>query len=665
MGKSNEIQTTEVDVIENDLIESKATTTHLESLNNVGENKLSDVEVNPTKVAEVGPEALAFFEELKSKLSDEDTEGNSNIDDKKAEEKGFYSPIAYEKDYMTYKDPEKYSPVKISNFILKPLYKIRQNDNEIYYRMQLKNKKESINVLMNATILTSNRLFRQFVRSKGDFAWLGNQYKLDYLNEYLIEAFECNEVIELNFVGYHEFEDSEKSNGLWVFPTFAFYEGNVIFPDVDGIFFTPKKSFMLNKQLLDNLYLNAKYIDKEFDGEQVKLILNKLFKMYSYNIFLGIGFTIATMQVNLVEKLTNQFPFYSPSGITHSGKTEYLSILSKFAGVEVNFVSPPEKIDVLRKEVSYYSHLIFGYDEAQDDGSTSFYKKHEAPLKAYFNRKSQHRGDKDIFKVHKFPIRCGLLLSGEISTSNSALYTRSILVDSASFVHDKEAFNHVKRNKDLILYLGQVMMKDSENWCSTFKNEFKSYEVLIDQFLNEKVQSRVKTNYAILLAGIKVFLEKIEVYFDIDLTLDQFLQELFTFATKEMINAYLVADENKNVTNYLANIAYLSSKGVLLEGVHYKVEYDIYKNPKILSLAFGDAWSALQDSRLNTIYTSKNQVSNDVKTLTYFLPNFSAQKKIGNKNLRVWNFDLQHQDIPEFFQHFTMNKPSHIDNEHL
>lgn len=142
---------------------------------------------------------------------------------------------------MTYKDPEKYSPVKISNFILKPLYKIRQNDNEIYYRMQLKNKKESINVLMNATILTSNRLFRQFVRSKGDFAWLGNQYKLDYLNEYLIEAFECNEVIELNFVGYHEFEDSEKSNGLWVFPTFAFYEGNVIFPDVDGIFFTPKK----------------------------------------------------------------------------------------------------------------------------------------------------------------------------------------------------------------------------------------------------------------------------------------------------------------------------------------------------------------------------------------------------------------------------------------
>lgn len=31
------------------------------------------------------------------------------------------------------------------------------------------------------------------------------------------------------------------------------------------------------------------------------------------------------------------------------------------------------------------------------------------------------------------------------------------------------------------------MMKESENWRSAFKNEFKSYEVLIDQFLNEKV----------------------------------------------------------------------------------------------------------------------------------------------------------------------------------
>ncbi|WP_076514024.1 hypothetical protein [Priestia flexa] len=158
-------------------------------------------------------------------------------------------------------------------------------------------------------------------------------------------------------------------------------------------------------------------------------------------------------------------------------------------------------------------------------------------------------------------------------------------------------------------------MKESGNWRNAIKNEFNRYEVLIDQFLNEKVQSRVKTNYAILLARIKVFLEKLEAYFNIDLNLNQFLQELFTFATKEMINAYLVADENKNVTNYLANIAYLSSKGVLLEGVHYKIEYDKYKKPKILSLAFGDAWSSLQDSRLNTIYTSKNQISNDVKTL--------------------------------------------------
>lgn len=168
-----------------------------------------------------------------------------------------------------------------------------------------------------------------------------------------------------------------------------------------------------------------------------------------------------------------------------------------------------------------------------------------------------------------------------------------------------------------------------------------------------------------MLAGAKVFLEKLEDYFKIDLNLNQFLQELFTFTTKEMINAYLVADENKNVTNYLANIAYLSSKCVLLEGVHYKVEYDNFKNPKILSLAFGDAWSALQDSRLNTIYTSKNQVSNDVKTLTYFMPELSAQKKIGNKNLRVWNFDLQHQDIPEFFQHFTMDKTAHVDNDRI
>lgn len=614
------------------------------------------------KVVEAGPEALKLFNEISEYISDSPQDAYNNSvqnESTMTEDEPFFSPISYGDNCINYTDYVKFITVRISNFTLKPVYKVRSENNEIYYCIELKNKKESIRTLMNAETLTSNKTFRQFVRSKGDFVWLGNQYKLDYLNEYLIEMFVCNEVVEVNYIGYQRFEDSGtvKNADLWIFPKFAFYNGEVIFPNVDGIFITEKKSYMLNKLLVDNLEINVHYVDKEFEPDLVKTLLRDLYKLYGNQLLLGIGFMMATMQISFVEKLTNQFPFYSPNGITHSGKTEYLNLLSKFAGIELEFASPPERIDVLRKQVSFYSHLPYGYDEAQDDGNKSFYKRHEAPLKAYFNRRNQFRGDKDILKVYNYPIRCSLIFAGEIGVSNSALSTRSILVDSATFVHDREAFNNVQSHKELILGMGQYMMRLSGVWRNSYIEAYYEYVELIDEYLNEKVLSRVKTNYAILLAGAKVFLQKIEQHFKINLNVGQVLHELINFSTKEMIKAYVTADENKNVVNYLSNIAYLADKGALIEGVQYKIDLDNNSRAKILNLAIGDAWSALEDSRLGTIYTTKNQVTNDVKTLPYFIKtNINAQKKIGNKNLRVWRFDLQHPEIPEFFQHFRISE---------
>lgn len=624
-------------------------------------NNINEVN-NEVKVVEAGPEALKLYNEILGSLSDsaQDEYINSVQDESIMDvNEPFISPISYDDNCMNYTDFVKFYTVRISNFTLKPVYKVRSGNNEIYYCMELKNKKESIRTLMNAEILTSNKAFRQFVRSKGDFAWLGNQYRLDYLNEYLIEMFDCNEVVEINYIGYQRFEDGNtlQDGDLWVFPDFAFFNGEVIFPNEDGIFITEKKSYMLNKFLIDNLEIKVHYVDEEFEADLVKILLRDLYKLYGNQLFLGIGYMMATMQISCIEKITNEFPFYSPNGITHSGKTEYLNLISKFAGVEVKFTSPPEKIDVLRKQVSFYSHLPYGYDEAQDDGNnTSFYKRHEAALKAYFNRQNQFRGDKDILKVYNYPIRCSLIFAGEIAVNNSALSTRSILVDSASFTHDQVAFKNVRSNKELILGMGQYMMKESGKWRDTYIEAYHESVDLIDQYITGKVLSRVRNNYAVLLAGAKVFLQNIEQHFKINLNVEKVLDELINFSTKEMIKAYVVADENKNVVNYLTSIAYLAEKDSLVEGVHYKIDIDKNKRPKVLNLAIGDAWSAIVDSRLGTIYTSKNQVTNDVKTLPYFIKtNMNAQKKIGNKNLRVWCFDLQHPDIPEFFQHFSVS----------
>lgn len=209
-------------------------------------NNINEVN-NEVKVVEAGPEALKLYNEILGSLSDsaQDEYINSVQDESiMGVNEPFISPISYDNNCINYTDFVKFYTVRISNFTLKPVYKVRSDNNEIYYCMELKNKKESIRTLMNAEILTSNKAFRQFVRSKGDFAWLGNQYRLDYLNEYLIEMFDCNEVVEINYIGYQRFDDGNTlQNGeLWVFPDFAFFNGEVIFPNEDGIFITEKKA---------------------------------------------------------------------------------------------------------------------------------------------------------------------------------------------------------------------------------------------------------------------------------------------------------------------------------------------------------------------------------------------------------------------------------------
>lgn len=158
-----------------------------------------------------------------------------------------------------------------------------------------------------------------------------------------------------------------------------------------------------------------------------------------------------------------------------------------------------------------------------------------------------------------------------------------------------------------------------------------------------------------ILAGAKVFLKRIDERFNLKNCTPAYMQTLFNFAYNEMVESQEEVEESQNCVTFLSQIAHLANKGMLKKDVQYRIEYDENRELKTLYLAHGEAWNALQDSRLPTSYNATNQISSELEQFSYFIKpkGKHLQKKINAKNYRVWAFNLQDKNIPEFFQHFA------------
>lgn len=608
-------------------------------------------------------------DEENKKSTSSDTDARKEKDILKSE-----SNIKYSGNFIYYINTEKqdgkFVEVKhrLSNFLITPLYTINTDEDNTKYYMKIQNNKTTKTFIIDGETLSNNRLFKSFCRSKGDFNWLGNQNHLDRLNDYLISTFDYPEVKESNYMGfqidlesYNPDNPEKMEDNVWLFPTHGYYNGELIYPDDDGVFHTPNKNYLLNRKKFPLFNMNVAPIEKTPSNEEVLNLFANLQTLYNEYNWLGIGYMTATLQVSTIAKHTNQFPYFYPVGVLHTGKTDYLNFMYKFAGLNADLVNPPEKLDVFRKDIGNYSHLPFGYDEAQDENknnfkTTSLFQSRKNELKTLFNRKPTKRGDKDPNKIHSFPIRCGLTFSGEVPTSESAIQSRMVFVTSTKFYHDIEIFDEVASSEDVMYWIGQFMIRTSHEWRAEFVEYYFDFiEKMTKNELYKPILTRVKKSYATLLAGAKVFMKQIDRRFNTQLYTPAYMDSLLSFSLEEMLESQVVVAEGQNCLTFLSQVAHLANKGALRKDVHYKVDVDSSGNAKTLYLSHREAWSAIQDARIPTSYNATNQITRELEQFSYFekpKQKNRDQKKISGKNYRVWQFDLQDRQLPEFFQHF-------------
>lgn len=518
-------------------------------------------------------------------------------------------------------DGEELFPVPLSNFLILPLYTMKDEENKTKYLVKLINAYEQAIVTLEPKMLASNKEFKTALFEAGGFNWKGKPSQLDILIDILL-AYRPPIIQEINYVGWHETEKG------WFYQTHAYIEDQVYFPDEDGIIITDKKRYFIKEN--DILKTPVEHIKETPKVEDIRNVLTNFEKLYGVYGWLGIGFTVSTMHVNELAKKTKQHPFLYSYGIRNTGKTEYLKNVLKFSAID-SHLPPPPRLDGLRKRLMWFSHLPVAYDEAEEKSNkqADFFAKNREALNTIFNRTKLERGSLDPNGLYQFPVRATLSFAGEVATSDSAITTRTVFIDALKIHHDEEAFEELEEREEVMYWLGQFMMRTSQKWK---KDLFDNYEMMNNRLKEVKgVTGRVRKNYAILLAGAVTFTQWLDGKFDTQFYSGALLTKLVGEIEREMAEGQEESNSNHPAITYLKDLSYLANKFKLT-----KADYLVEGN--ILYIAPEGSWRAYEEWKKNPHYASSRKVANDLRSYTFYLG--TKPKRICGKLYKCWQIDM-------------------------
>lgn len=530
---------------------------------------------------------------------------------------------------------------RISNFIIEPLYVSEDINGETSYILKFVSKDQTKVLEIDGDTLAINNSFKKFCLRNGKFNWMGNQKDLDIIVDFIM-AYTTKEITTISYAGWN------KEENIWLFPSHAYAQGNVYFPNKEGIFEIGSKYYKLDLDKNDEYYIYP-HIKTEPSKGQVLQYFNDLKELYSNYLYLAFGYVAGSFHVDAISSKTDYFPFLYVHGKYSQGKSAFVSIISKFSAMKVPLSCPPS-LDGLRKGISKKANLPFVIDEAEDkSGDKSrgrdFLKYLSDAIKVIYMRQTLIRGHKDENLVVRYPTRGTLFLSGEVLTSVASIIQRSILIDSSKIIKNEEVFNRVRRS-EVPIWIAQFLMRTLAEW----QNDVLTLYDEITDYFNKKgwtnIDIRIRSNYAIFLAGAFAGLKQLNNYFGENLFLNskEELKDIYLFIYKEMVETQRMTEDDHPSMKFLAKIGLLANKNVLRENIDYRfVKQD--DGNVILYLAPTNIMEAYKNHEKNPFYSTSHKAVKDIQNQHYFLG--TKKIRIGKSQPTAWAIQLTNPQNPE------------------
>lgn len=557
-----------------------------------------------------------------------------------------------EKDKYYYSISDKGGVYEWSNFIMQPLFHIKDsvNPKRIY---MLKNERglEEL-VELKQEDLVSLQKFMVRIEGLGNFIWKASQRELNKLKQYLYEKTETAE--EIRQLGWQR-------HGFFAFGNGIFFEGKFLKVDKYGIVRLPLGNFYLPAS--SDIYRNdaklfqfeRRFVHQGLSTIKLRDFTEQIFLVFGNNGRIGFMFLLATLFRDIVTRVTRSFPILNLFGPKGSGKSELGHTLMSFFIIEN---VPPNiqnsTIPALNDTVAAVANALVHIDEFKNNLDIN---KNEF-LKGMWDGTGRTRMNMDLDKKKETTsVDAGVILSGqEMPTADIALFSRLIFLSfSKSEFTEEEKANYQKLKQMRVQGMSHLTLEILTHRKNMETSFTKLYQLTLSE-VNERlkdiaIEDRILLNWLSPLTVLRC----LENVLDTSLS----YKDMLNICVDGIRFQNAQCKQNNELANFWKVVMFLVGEGNLIDGGDFRVEYVRRLKTDIVNVEWNELRPVLyiQKSRLFMLYKKNGKAVGDTVlpegSLLYYLEHSRAYLGF-KKGVR---FKVYHNGVLQFKNGKDGNNP--------
>ena len=508
--------------------------------------------------------------------------------------------------------------VQWTNFTMKPLFHVRDDENA-HRLFEVKNTSgRRIFLDLNMDDLTSLQRFRKRLEREGNFIFKGNDNDLMDLKSYLYEMTETAELVKK--MGWNQTNSFYAwGNGIWKDGSFynADSYGIVRLPSdekekPERCFFVPsaaKHGTETDEGM--QFTLERKFVHRDLNSMPLAEYLELFVKVWGDNGVVGIMFWLSSLFRDVVVGATNSFPLLDLFGPKGTGKTTMGAHLMRFFVTSEK--QPPSLRDMatgaaLSAEAGYSVNATVHFDEYKNDVKPQVVEFLKATYNGIGRTKMGGEGFKELVQT---PVKSGVIVSGqEMPTADIALFQRCIFL---MFMKDKFTMEEraLKSKLEDIQRFGCTgythdVLECRNRIVSGFTGRYN--EIVRDLTATpggSQLETRLVENWAKLLAVTKIAGQKIKLPFSWEQAREICLDGL-------QKQNRLSGDTNE-LGSFWRMVMYLKDSGQLTEGSDFHVRNELEFKGEKIQRKHSEARKILylKTTRVFTLYAAESRRSGE------------------------------------------------------
>lgn len=469
--------------------------------------------------------------------------------------------------YYTIGDEDN-DPVRISNFIMEPLFHIRdENNGRRLFRMKnTDNVSQMIELKESEMCNLSN--FQQKTGSLGNFVWKSKIDRLTDLKEFLYANTDSAELISV--LGWNEDHDFFAfGNGILSKGDFRPVNEFGIVRTEDGkAFYLPamSKLYAQNKSMYQ---FERLMVYDNRTGATLHDFVERLHTVFGENADTAFCYLLSTLFRDVIFRKTRHFPILNLFGEKGTGKTTLATCLQAFFlhGVDPSNLGVTS-VPAMNDRVSQAVNTLAVFDEYKNDLDV----RKIAYLKGLWGGGGQTKKNINADGMAAQTIvTTGVALCGQDKpTQDMALYTRVLFL-----AFSKTSFSQAERRnyEDLVAtcnlgltHLTVEILKYRELFEKNFPESYAmTKRELSAKLEGEEVHDRIFGNWVIPLAAFRT----LETFIDVPFS----YAELFDTAICGIRNQNELAQESSEVSDFWNMLQGFQTTGKCVQGAHYNIRY--------------------------------------------------------------------------------------------